>query len=91
VDDAQRDQLMSQFRTRASDEFLSAYWQSSGSQPDTTNKCLLGLFLIEKAAYEIAYEIANRPAWIGVPVAGMLRILQGMEDERMHALGARHR
>jgi maltose alpha-D-glucosyltransferase/alpha-amylase len=83
VDDAQRDQLMSQFRTRASEEFLSSYWGSSGSQPDTRNKCLLGLFLIEKAAYEIAYEIANRPAWISVPVAGLLRILQRMEDERM--------
>jgi maltose alpha-D-glucosyltransferase/alpha-amylase len=86
VDDAQRDELMSQFRTRASEKFLSAYWETSGSRPDTTNKCLLGLFLIEKAAYEIAYEVANRPAWVGVPVAGLLRILQRMENERMHEL-----
>jgi maltose alpha-D-glucosyltransferase / alpha-amylase len=86
VDDAQRDELMSQFRTRASEKFLSAYWETSGSRPDTTNKCLLGLFLIEKAAYEIAYEAANRPAWVGVPVAGLLRILQRMENERMHEL-----
>ena len=71
---------MSQFRTRASEEFLNAYWETRGTQPDTTNKCLLGLFFIEKAAYEIAYEAANRPAWIGVPIAGLLRILQRMEN-----------
>ena len=32
---------------------------------------LLDLFLIEKAAYEIAYEAANRPTWLGVPLAGL--------------------
>jgi maltose alpha-D-glucosyltransferase/alpha-amylase len=35
---------------------------------------LLNLFLIEKAAYEIAYEAAHRPTWIGVPVAGLARL-----------------
>jgi maltose alpha-D-glucosyltransferase/alpha-amylase len=48
---------------------------------------LLDLFLVEKAAYEIGYEAANRPSWIGVPLAGLAalatRILNG------HA-GARH-
>jgi len=77
-----------QFRTRASEQFLSAYWETSGSQPDTPTKCLLGLFLIEKAAYEIAYEAANRPAWIGVPVAGLLRVLQRIENERIRDMDA---
>ena len=27
--------------------------------------------MIEKAAYEVAYEAANRPTWIGVPIAGL--------------------
>jgi maltose alpha-D-glucosyltransferase/alpha-amylase len=34
---------------------------------------LLDLFVLEKAAYEIAYEAANRPDWIGVPIAGLGR------------------
>ena len=34
-------------------------------------RALLDLFLIEKAAYELAYEAANRPTWIGVPLAGL--------------------
>jgi maltose alpha-D-glucosyltransferase/alpha-amylase len=34
-------------------------------------RALLDLFLIVKAAYELAYEAANRPTWIGVPLAGL--------------------
>ncbi|NBC32886.1 MAG: maltose alpha-D-glucosyltransferase [Alphaproteobacteria bacterium] len=36
---------------------------------------LLDLFLIEKAAYEIRYELANRPHWVHIPVLGLGRIL----------------
>ncbi len=36
---------------------------------------LLELFLIEKAVYEIFYETANRPAWIAIPVGGLLGLL----------------
>jgi maltose alpha-D-glucosyltransferase/alpha-amylase len=32
---------------------------------------LLGLFELEKALYELRYEIDNRPDWIGVPLAGI--------------------
>ena len=42
---------------------------------------MLDLFLIEKAAYEIAYEIANRPTWIGVPIAGLARLAARILDK----------
>jgi maltose alpha-D-glucosyltransferase/alpha-amylase len=42
---------------------------------------LLELFLIEKAAYEIHYEAANRPTWIGVPLAGLLRLTERILDK----------
>ena len=29
---------------------------------------------MEKAAYEICYEAANRPAWLGIPLDGLARI-----------------
>jgi maltose alpha-D-glucosyltransferase/alpha-amylase len=32
---------------------------------------LVDLFLVEKAAYEIRYEAANRPDWLGVPLRGL--------------------
>ena len=36
---------------------------------------LLDLFLFDKALYEIAYELSNRPAWVSIPVAGVLELL----------------
>jgi maltose alpha-D-glucosyltransferase / alpha-amylase len=33
---------------------------------------LLGLFELEKALYELRYEINNRPAWAGIPLQGIL-------------------
>ena len=33
---------------------------------------LLGLFELEKALYELRYEIGNRPAWAGIPLQGIL-------------------
>ena len=32
---------------------------------------LIDLFMLEKAAYEIRYEAANRPTWVGIPIAGL--------------------
>jgi maltose alpha-D-glucosyltransferase/alpha-amylase len=57
------------FRDSAVRAFLSGYTGSeeAGVEP------LLDLFVLEKAAYEIAYEAANRPDWIRVPVAGLAR------------------
>jgi maltokinase len=36
---------------------------------------LLALFELEKAIYELRYEINNRPDWVGIPVAGILRLV----------------
>lgn len=37
---------------------------------------LLAFFELEKALYEIEYEIENRPDWLHIPVGGVVRILQ---------------
>ncbi len=42
-----------------------------GARTTQRSSQLLRLFLIEKAAYEIAYEAANRPTWIDVPLHGL--------------------
>jgi maltose alpha-D-glucosyltransferase/alpha-amylase len=57
----------SQFRQRASRAFLRAYWEATDARSGPAARELLDLFLIEKAAYEIAYEATNWPTWIGVP------------------------
>jgi maltose alpha-D-glucosyltransferase/alpha-amylase len=36
---------------------------------------LLDVFLIEKALYEVAYEIDSRPNWVAIPLAGLCALL----------------
>ena len=74
-----RAHVVDRFRATASHAFMEAYrtvlshsgnpWVGPGNEGS-----LLDLFLIEKAAYEIRYEAANRPAWIGIPLAGLADI-----------------
>ncbi len=42
---------------------------------------LLQLFLFEKLFYEICYELANRPDWLRIPLAGLKRLLEETETE----------
>jgi maltose alpha-D-glucosyltransferase/alpha-amylase len=42
---------------------------------------LLNFFLLEKAFYEIEYELAHRPDWVRVPLTGAIRILSENTDE----------
>ena len=37
---------------------------------------LLELFEIEKALYELRYELNNRPDWVGVPLAGLAALAE---------------
>ncbi len=36
---------------------------------------LLSIFELEKAVYELRYELNNRPDWVEIPVAGIRRLL----------------
>ena len=49
-----------------------------GSRADA--ELLLNLFVLEKAVYEIGYEINNRPGWIRIPLRGVSFVLQQLED-----------
>jgi maltose alpha-D-glucosyltransferase/alpha-amylase len=70
-------QLLDDFRQIATRAFLDGYVAGAGeiTQP------LLDLFLLEKAAYEVAYEAASRPTWVPTPLRGLAaladRILGG--------------
>jgi maltose alpha-D-glucosyltransferase / alpha-amylase len=65
--------------------FLEAYRKTLGSdthlwpKPAQQADRLLDFFLLEKAFYEIEYELAHRPDWLRVPLAGTLRILSRWE------------
>jgi len=70
---------LNRFADDASGAFLSAYRTGHAESArqwatEENERALLDLFLLEKAAYEICYETANRPAWLGIPVNGLARI-----------------
>jgi maltose alpha-D-glucosyltransferase / alpha-amylase len=56
--------------------FLSAYDSaaraSAAYESLQPGQGLLGLFELEKALYELRYEIGNRPTWVGIPLHGIL-------------------
>jgi predicted trehalose synthase len=36
---------------------------------------VLRFFMLEKALCEIPYELADRPDWVGIPLCGVLALL----------------
>jgi maltose alpha-D-glucosyltransferase/alpha-amylase len=75
VADPQRDAFLATFVERAAQCFLAGYAEVLPGLESPEQQDLLRLFLIEKAAYEIAYEAANRPAWIDVPLHGLAQLV----------------
>jgi trehalose synthase-fused probable maltokinase len=64
---------------RAREEFLAGYHETADPAllpaGDVAFERLLTVFELEKAVYELRYELNNRPEWIHIPVAGILRML----------------
>jgi maltose alpha-D-glucosyltransferase/alpha-amylase len=63
---------------RARAAFLGAYAEAvrgSGLFADLEDvEQLLGVLELEKALYELRYELNNRPGWVGIPLAGILAL-----------------
>ena len=79
VPDAVRAQVES-WRTRVSADFVSSYEQSVAGAASYPNdpafaQALTDLFLLQKAIYEIGYELANRPDWVEIPLSGVRDLL----------------
>jgi len=67
------------WEARARRAFLGAYDEAaraSGLYASFDDlRELLELFELEKALYELRYELNNRPGWVGIPLAGILALL----------------
>jgi maltose alpha-D-glucosyltransferase/alpha-amylase len=60
--------------------FLKAYWpvvRPAGLLPSSTGDLdvLLTAHLLEKAIYEIGYELNHRPQWAKIPIQGLLELI----------------
>jgi len=73
------------WRDRSAATFVEAYREAMTDprlwpQAADESARLLDFFLIEKALYEIEYELSHRPQWVRVPLAGILRVLPNPEE-----------
>lgn len=68
------------FEDRAREAFLDAYFGEVDAALLPTGEAqissLLATFELEKALYELQYELDNRPDWVPIPVAGILRLVE---------------
>jgi maltose alpha-D-glucosyltransferase / alpha-amylase len=67
------------WKQSATAAFLDAYRAVAREQPNPWvtadgEQDVMDIFLIEKVAYEICYELANRPTWVQVPMSGLDRL-----------------
>jgi maltose alpha-D-glucosyltransferase/alpha-amylase len=67
------------WQNSTSAEFLRAYRETIATNPallpsPEQSQSLLGAYLLEKALYELLYELNNRPTWLRIPLAGILSL-----------------
>ncbi|QIO75164.1 maltose alpha-D-glucosyltransferase (plasmid) [Rhizobium leguminosarum bv. trifolii] len=79
-DNEVRREAIARFGRHAEEAFLDAYSQAVSvskelDMPPHQRRRVLDAFLLEKAAYEIAYEARNRPKWLPIPLSGLTEIV----------------
>ena len=65
------------WQNSVSQEFLTAYRNTTAAHPhlmpqSQQAQVLLNAYMLEKALYELLYELNNRPAWVRIPLQGIL-------------------
>jgi maltose alpha-D-glucosyltransferase / alpha-amylase len=73
-------QLAETWRQRAVDGLRAAYRKTMRGCPaypasKKQARDMVAFFTLEKAVYEVGYELANRPNWVDIPLDGILAIL----------------
>ena len=67
-------------RWRFLDSYLAAVDPRLLPAGDAAIERLLAVFELEKAVYELRYELDNRPDWVGIPVAGIERLMHAATE-----------
>jgi maltose alpha-D-glucosyltransferase/alpha-amylase len=66
----------------AQEAFLAGYFEAVQGCPCSPPEpaeasALIDLFVLEKALYELRYEMDNRPDWVGIPIRGVMSLVPG--------------
>jgi maltokinase len=80
AEDGALPEAVAAWRDEARRRFLDGYFAEAAGggflpEQEQVVAAQLALFELDKAVYELGYELANRPHWIAVPIGGMLRVL----------------
>jgi maltose alpha-D-glucosyltransferase/alpha-amylase len=70
------------------DTFLNAYMDVFGAphplfKNNSEINFLLLFYLLEKAVYELGYEISYRPSWVKIPLKGIIDVVREIEKIRL--------
>lgn len=80
ADDATMERLREMaesWRDEVAESFLVHWSAASGiALDDPATAQLLDLFVLQKAFYELRYEAAMRPAWLSIPLRGIIALLE---------------
>jgi maltose alpha-D-glucosyltransferase/alpha-amylase len=68
------------WRRAVVENFLGGYLVTMSGCPsvpadERARQDLLDFFTLDKALYEVTYELANRPGWVAIPLAGVLDLV----------------
>jgi len=77
-DNARLAPLARAWEAEARREFLAAYEAAAGGSIYSSFgevRGLLELFELEKALYELRYELNNRPGWVDIPLRGIIALV----------------
>jgi len=78
-DDPEVADLVRDWEDRSRSRFLDGYFGTEGIDevlPDEeSTRLLLQAFELDKAVYEVGYETAYRPSWVGIPLGAIRRLL----------------
>lgn len=70
-------EMAESWRDEAAESFLAHWSAASGiALDDPATAQLLDLFVLQKAFYELRYEAAMRPAWLSIPLRGIIALLE---------------
>jgi maltose alpha-D-glucosyltransferase/alpha-amylase len=69
------------WKSCASAAFVRSYLESAGEAPFVPRdrahlQVLLNTFVLEKALYEVAYEVNHRPGWARIPLEGIVELVE---------------